>query len=56
VKFGGAVDFGYGYVPSMKLDLKPDLPPEDPRRVATVNLKDLDASGAFFRIAAALVF
>jgi hypothetical protein len=56
VKIGGSIDFGYGYVPGMKMDLKPDLPPEDPRRTASVNLKDLDASGAFLRLGVVVVF
>lgn len=56
VKIGGSIDFGYGYIPTMKMEMKPDLPPEDPRRTASVNLKDLDASGAFLRLGVVVVF
>jgi hypothetical protein len=55
-RFGGTVDFGYGFVSDLKMSLRPDLPAEDPRRTASVTMRDLNASGAFFRLGLALVF
>jgi hypothetical protein len=55
-RIGGTVDFGYGFVSDLKMSLRPDLPPEDPRRTAAVNLRDVNASGPFFRLGVVVVF
>jgi hypothetical protein len=56
VKWWVAAEGGYSYAASGSLMMGPDLPPDDPRRVGSLDLGSLALRGGFFRVYAAVTY